>query len=135
MVLKNNLQISIFGLLATVLISSNLLGMQKLNHKPVNNSINHLLKNHGLPNRGGLIRYIPPKVCLNQGLPISRANGQIGFKDKFGNVWVKGPSRTANEEFEWDVQLAKKNKNRMKSLAANDGNHVNVSLKGIVTHY
>lgn len=140
MTLRNNLRFLIFNISTSLLISTNLLGMQKLNPKPINNSISHLsisylIKKHQLPYRGGLIRYMPPKVCLNQGLPIVRLPyNKIGFEDKFGNSWVRGPSRTANEEFEWDVQLANNNKKRMKSLAANDGNHINVSLKGIVTH-
>ncbi|WP_084880002.1 polymorphic toxin type 17 domain-containing protein [Pantoea cypripedii] len=29
---------------------------------------------------------------------------------KFGNVWVKRPSRTATQEFEWVVQLSRTGK-------------------------
>ena len=30
-----------------------------------------------------------------------------GYIDKFKNKWVKGPSRTAEQKFDWDVQLSK----------------------------
>lgn len=123
----------LFFLTLLALISINLLGINRPNNKPTNNSISHLIKKHQLPYRGGKMRYIPPKNCsLNQGLPTSQSNG---FIDKFDNVWEKGRGITANEEFEWDVQLANKNKKRMKRLAAPDGNHVNVSLTGRVSHY
>jgi hypothetical protein len=130
-----NLQILIFSpvaIILNILVCTKLLGMQspKL-------TLSQLIKKHELPYRGGLIRYIPPKNCnLSQGLPtVQLPDNKPGFIDKFGNIWKAGRGITANEEFEWDVQLAKKNKNRMKSLAANDGNHVNVSLTGRVTHY
>lgn len=45
----------------------------------------------------------------------------LSFMDRFGNEWTKGPSRTAGEAFEWDVQLR-------------DGGHWNVSLEGHITH-
>lgn len=127
----------LFFLTLLSLISINLLGINRPNNEPANNSISHLIKKHQLPYRGGLIRYIPPKNCsLNQGLPTVRLPGnKKGFIDKFGNIWIDGRGITANEEFEWDVQLAKKNKKRMKTLAANEGNHVNVSLTGRVSHY
>ncbi|HLB94124.1 MAG TPA: polymorphic toxin type 17 domain-containing protein [Candidatus Babeliales bacterium] len=121
----------LFFLTLLSLISTNLLGINR-----PNNSINHLTKINELPNRGGLIRYIPPKNCsLTQGLPIVRLPGnKHGFRDKFDNIWVKGPSRTNGERKEWDVQLANKNKKCMKRLAAPDGNHLNISLTGRVTH-
>ncbi len=55
--------------------------------------------------------------------------------DKFDNIWTKGPSRTKGEAFEWDVQLSKRGKEKIGWLShdANKG-HVNVSLKGKVTH-
>ena len=51
------------------------------------------------------------------------------------NIWTKGPSRTKGEAFEWDVQLSKRGKEKIGWLShdANKG-HVNVSLKGKVTH-
>lgn len=61
---------------------------------------------------------------LEYGNPLPR-NGRAGdFLDRFGNEWTKGLSRTKGEPFEWDVQLSP------------DGNqaHINVSLKGEVTH-
>ncbi|QSV66938.1 MAG: hypothetical protein HEQ12_08250 [Aphanizomenon flos-aquae DEX188] len=56
-----------------------------------------------------------------------------GYKDRFGNEWVSGPSRTKGEPFEWDVQLGAKATPGMRNLSI-DGRHVNVSLKGRVTH-
>jgi hypothetical protein len=77
----------------------------------------------------GKVRYIPPK---NTGTSLPRtSNG--GYIDKFGNIWQKGPSRTIGESFEWDVQLSKKGKQLLGWLSR-DGNHINVSLKGIITH-
>lgn len=77
----------------------------------------------------GKIRYVPPK---NAGSSLPRtASG--GYVDKFGNVWVKGPSRTLGEPFEWDVQLLRTGKNMLGWLSR-DGSHINVSLKGVITH-
>ena len=56
-----------------------------------------------------------------------------GYIDKFDNIWTKGPSRTAGEPFEWDVQLSKRRK-EMLGWLSRDGSHINVSLKGIITH-
>ncbi len=134
MILKN-LQVLTFGLFVSVLISTNLFSMQvpSINKSQ---SINHLIKKHQLPYRGGMMRYIPPMGYFSQGLPRGRLpGGNKGFKDKFGNIWVMGPSRTAGERFEWDVQLAPENRARLKTLAAGTGTHLNVSLKGNVTHY
>ena len=57
----------------------------------------------------------------------------INYIDKFGNVWGKGPSRTLNEAFEWDVQLSRVGKN-MLGWASRDGRRLNVSLLGHITH-
>ena len=77
----------------------------------------------------GKIRYVPPKNVGNR-LPRT-SNG--GYIDRFDNVWIKGPSRTIGEAFEWDVQLSRRGK-QMLGWLSRDGSHVNVSLKGIVTH-
>lgn len=72
-----------------------------------------------LPHRGGKVRYVPPKSWHpSEPLPRGRSHG---FMDRFGNEWTKGPSRTAGEPFEWDVQLP-------------DGKHWNVSMQGHITH-
>ncbi|MFE2177990.1 ricin-type beta-trefoil lectin domain protein [Kitasatospora sp. NPDC059462] len=88
-----------------------------------------VIKAHGLPTRGK-IRYVPPSHWRpNQPLPTGRVNGRSGILDKHGNAWVKGPSRTAGEKWEWDVQL----KNHRKYFGTKV-NHLNVSLKGRLTH-
>jgi filamentous hemagglutinin len=72
-----------------------------------------------LPNRGGFARYVPPDDWNpTERLPRGPQNGYV---DNKGNEWVRGPSRTAGQPFEWDVQLP-------------DGRHLNVSLDGKITH-
>jgi len=84
----------------------------------------------GLPTRGP-IRYVPPKsVGPNDTLPRGHQNGYV---DRFGNEWVKGPSRRPQDDFEWDVQLSPKGKVSI-GHRSKDGGHVNVSPDGIVTH-
>lgn len=93
-------------------------------------SIRALIRGARLPNRGS-IRYIPPShVTANTGLPRGPKNGYI---DKFGNEWTRGPSRTAGEPFEWDVQLSRTGRAQLGHLSR-DGNHLNVSLLGWITH-
>ncbi|NFP90976.1 polymorphic toxin type 17 domain-containing protein [Clostridium sporogenes] len=48
-------------------------------------------------------------------------------------MWTEGPSRTAGQVFEWDVQLSKTSKNKP-GWASRDGSHLNVSLDGKITH-
>ena len=75
-----------------------------------------------LPTKGGGIVY-------------SKVGKKTGYVDKFGNVWVKGPTRTNGEEFEWDVQLTKTRVELFKrSGLSSDGKHLNVSLQGRITH-
>jgi RHS repeat-associated protein len=76
------------------------------------------IKKAQLPQKGK-IRYMPPKSWHpSENLPRGENNG---FEDRFGNEWVKGPSRTQGQDFEWDVQRP-------------DGTHWNISLDGKVTH-
>ncbi|WP_243207486.1 MULTISPECIES: hemagglutinin repeat-containing protein [unclassified Pantoea] len=83
-----------------------------------------------LPNEGK-IRYIPPEgYSASQPLPRGPNKGYI---DNFGNEWVKGPSRTAGQAFEWDVQLSRTGKAQL-GWATRDGSHLNISLDGKVTH-
>ncbi|MFV2126138.1 polymorphic toxin type 17 domain-containing protein [Micromonospora sp. LOL_013] len=56
-----------------------------------------------------------------------------GYIDRFGNEWVRGPSRTPGQEFEWDVQLSRTGKAQLRRLSP-DGKHLNVSLDGRITH-
>jgi len=83
-----------------------------------------------LPDRGK-IRFCPPKNWSpGQNLP---KGPKGGFKDRFGNEWVKGPSRTNGEGHEWDVQIGP-NCTRGMRWESKDGKHVNVSQNGEVTH-
>ncbi len=93
-----------------------------------------LLKKHQLPIKGR-IRYVPPKdLHANKGLPCKRLdNNGIGFVDRFDNVWVKGVSRTKGQAFEWDVQLSNQGRQKL-GWMSRDGEHINVSLDGRITH-
>ena len=80
----------------------------------------------------GRIRFIPDKhYDPSNRLPIDTVTK--GFKDKFDNIWTKGPSRTPGEAFEWDVQLSESGKLQLGWLSR-DGKYINVSLKGRITH-
>jgi hypothetical protein len=93
-----------------------------------------LIKKHQLPTRGK-IRYVPPKDChASEDLPRVMLPGKRnGYRDRFGNIWVKGNSRTAGEPFEWDVQLSDQGKKQL-GWMTRDNTHLNVSLNGRVTH-
>lgn len=78
----------------------------------------------------GPIPFVPPKRWDSNN-PL-KTQDKEGFIDAFGNEWRKGPSRTAGEPKEWDV--IPKNKTSGISNLSRDGSHVNVSLKGDVTH-
>ncbi|WP_074996017.1 polymorphic toxin type 17 domain-containing protein [Streptomyces misionensis] len=89
-----------------------------------------LIKDAQLPHTGR-IRFVPDKrVSVSTGLPRGARKGYI---DRFGNEWIKGPSRTAGQPFEWDVQLSKLGKAKLGWLSR-DGSHLNVSLDGEITH-
>jgi hypothetical protein len=88
------------------------------------------LKAADLPTTGK-IRYVPPEGHPpSQPLPRG-PNG--GYRDRFGNEWLKGPSRTPGQPFEWDVQIGRNATPGFRALSR-DGRHVNVSLDGEVTH-
>ena len=90
------------------------------------------LKAVGLPT-SGKIRFVPPKG-YNASNPLNREpNG--GFIDRFGNEWVKGPSRTKGQAFEWDVQLSNTGRQQL-GWGSRDGKrkHLNISLDGKITH-
>ncbi len=90
------------------------------------------LKKVQLPTQGK-IRYVPPKKWVPS-QPLPKSGGKKGgYIDKFGNIWTPGPTRTAGESFEWDVQLSTTGKQKMGWLSR-DGSHLNVSLKGKITH-
>ena len=77
------------------------------------------------------IRFIPrQRYNPNALLPKSINNTYV---DKFKNKWVKVPSRTAKQEFGWDVQLSKLGIKQL-GWASRDGKHLNFSLDGKITH-
>jgi hypothetical protein len=96
--------------------------------------IKGLLKKARLPIKGKL-RYVPPKkLHVTEGLPqVVWHDRRRGFLDRFGNVWLKGESRTQGHDFEWDVQLSKQGKQQV-GWMTRDNSHLNVSLDGRVTH-
>lgn len=86
---------------------------------------------HGIkhPSISESFRYVPPKKWTpSQPLP-KQGNGYV---DKFGNIWTKGPSRTMDQPFEWDVQLSNTGKSQF-GWATRDNSHLNVSLDGKIT--
>jgi filamentous hemagglutinin len=85
----------------------------------------------GLPFRGGSIRYVPPEDW-HPSTPLPRGPNK-GYRDRFGNEWKPGPSRTEGDPFEWDVVLSRQGRASIGWLSI-DGKHVNVSLGGWVTH-
>lgn len=88
------------------------------------------IKDAQLPNEGK-IRFVPPSnYHPSRPLPKGPNNGYI---DKFDNEWIKGQSRTKGEHFEWDVQLSDLGRSQL-GWASRDKNHLNVSLKGRITH-
>jgi RHS repeat-associated protein len=88
------------------------------------------LKAAQLPTQGK-IRFVPPD-WYNASMPLPRGSSH-GYVDKFGNEWTRGPSRTPGEPFEWDIKLSDTGRAQIGWLSR-DGRHVNVSLRGIVTH-
>ena len=79
----------------------------------------------------GKIRFVPDSN-YSPSNPLPRGPNN-GYLDKFGNEWVKGPSRTVGQAFEWDVQLSPKGKAQL-GWATRDGSHLNISLDGRITH-
>jgi hypothetical protein len=96
------------------------------------------LGQQGLPTRGKA-HFIPPEgYNANMPLPKGRLGGYI---DRFGNEWIKGPSRTLGDTFEWDVQLSQTGKNYFakfeKEFERNiikNNSYVNISPRGEITH-
>lgn len=88
------------------------------------------LKDQQLPTEGK-IRFVPDSQYFPS-MPLAKGPNN-GFYDRFDNEWVKGPSRTEGEPFEWDVQLSETGKAQLGHLSG-DGKHINVSLKGRITH-
>jgi RHS repeat-associated protein len=93
-------------------------------------TIKSRLKANELP-ISGRIRFVPQRG-YHPSMPLARGP-QKGFLDRFGNEWLKGPSRTEGQAFEWDVQLSRIGRNQL-GWASRDGAHINVSLDGHFTH-
>ena len=79
----------------------------------------------------GKIRFVPGKKYQASN-PILRGKND-GYIDRFNNEWIRGPSRTLGEPFEWDGQLSALGRKKL-GWASRDGKHINVSLKGRITH-
>lgn len=113
-------------------------GLATINSNPIRpglpfkiHTIKSRIQKEMLPQEGR-IRFIPREdYNPSNRLPVDTATN--GFKDKFNNVWKKGPSRTPGEAFEWDVQLSESGKLQLGWLSR-DGKYINVSLKGRITH-
>lgn len=69
-------------------------------------------------------RYVPPKNW--DGKLLQRGNERY-VVDASGRRWVRGPSRTQDELFEWDVQPAR-------GSTVLGRSHLNISVLGIPTH-
>ncbi|WP_311568327.1 polymorphic toxin type 17 domain-containing protein [Photobacterium arenosum] len=96
----------------------------------IEHTIKSRLKDAQLPTQGK-IRFVP-KRGYNPSNPLNRGPNK-GFIDRFDNEWLKGPSRTEGQTFEWDVQLSKTGKQKI-GWATRDGSHANISLDGKITH-
>ena len=79
----------------------------------------------------GKIRFVPDKD-YHPSEPLLRGPNK-GYLDRFGNEWIKGPSRTSGEPFEWDVQLSQLGRKQLGWLSRDD-RHINISLSGRITH-
>jgi len=88
------------------------------------------LKAAKLPTEGK-IRFVTRKG-YHASEPLKKGDNH-SYLDKFKNEWIKGPSRTAGQPFEWDVQLSSLGKEKL-GWASRDGKHINVSLDGKITH-
>jgi len=95
-----------------------------------NPSIKGRIKDAGLPH-SGKIRYVPRKGYDPRN-PLPRGPNN-GYRDRFGNEWVKGSSRTAGDAYEWDVQLSTTGRSQLGRFSR-DARHLNVSPRGHITH-
>jgi hypothetical protein len=92
-----------------------------------------LIKDAHLPSKGGF-RYVPGKVQGGKLPTVRWHDGRTGYLDRFGNVWIHGPSRTQGQPFEWDVQLRNAISWRMRDGSVRTTRHMNISLDGRITH-
>lgn len=84
----------------------------------------------------GELPFTPPERWNGTLLELKSSEIKGGYRDAHGCVWTRGPSRTAGQPFEWDVQINVKGASPTESMKAfsKDGAHINVSLDGKVTH-
>jgi hypothetical protein len=81
-----------------------------------------------------LFQFHPPRDARRDRLPTNRHGSRSGFVDQWGNVWVMGRG-TRGESFEWDVQISSSAPAWMtRPPVSRDGNHINVSPGGRITH-
>jgi hypothetical protein len=78
----------------------------------------------------GNFPYVPPRGSTE--IPVRQCGKKPCFEDAFGNLWVSGPTRTAGEAFEWDVQVG--NSAWVREISGGKPN-LNVSpVSGRLTH-
>lgn len=88
------------------------------------------LSKANLPMEGEVV-FLPPKNYFPSKQLVKGPKN--GYLDDMKNEWVKGPSRTPGEPHEWDIQLSKKGLEYYNSVRKGR-KHLNVSLKGKITH-
>lgn len=88
-----------------------------------------------LPHNPDRVCFIPDKQYRpsNQLPKYHFSDDTFGYIDRDKNIWVKGPSRTKGDAFEWDVQLSHAGQNKYRHLIGN-AKYMNVSLDGRITH-
>ncbi|MBB5873555.1 hypothetical protein F4553_006989 [Allocatelliglobosispora scoriae] len=79
----------------------------------------------------GPIPFVPPKRWQPENPQSEMVGGQKGYRDDYGNLWVKGPGR-GGDAWEWDVQPGHSSGTLQDVFG--DGTHVNVSRDGQLTH-
>ncbi|MFC4075624.1 polymorphic toxin type 17 domain-containing protein, partial [Salinithrix halophila] len=98
-------------------------------------SIRGLTKEAGLPTSGPF-RFIPEKGAT-QLTKVKMKGGKAGYKDRFGNTWVKGPyhgDRSKGFNYEWDVQLSKTGQNHWWNQYSRGKGYINVRPDGFLSH-
>lgn len=98
-----------------------------------------------LPHNVGEVRFTPSKHSIKmKDIDIINGYSRKGIKDAYDNIWYKGSSKSTRfgEAWEWDVCLSSKGramyeklyKERFPHKKFSEVTHLNVSLKGKLTH-